>query len=74
MMPQSNKVARQLSSIPNTHRQGVLQAISDKTHATTAKIAHLQVKATRLAQLFDQAPEESPSRIDWVHRQLNTSP
>jgi hypothetical protein len=71
MQIQSNKMARQLSSNPLTHRLGVLQSISTKTHQTTSKIAHLQVKAKRLAGLFDEAPEDSASRIDWVHRQLN---
>lgn len=72
MMPKSNKVARQLSSMPNTHRQSTLSAISAKAHATTSEIKRLGVEANRLKELIDKAPKgDGLSRLDWIHQQLH---
>ncbi|MCC7522318.1 hypothetical protein IT407_00745 [Candidatus Uhrbacteria bacterium] len=71
MMPKSNKVARQLSSMPNTHRQSTLSAISAKAHAITSEIKHLGVEVDRLKNLMERAPKgDGLSRLDWIHRQI----
>lgn len=72
MKPQSNKAARQLSSMPNTHRQSTLSAISAKTHSVTSEIKRLGVEANRLKELIDKAPKgDGLSRLDWIHQQLH---
>jgi hypothetical protein len=70
MQPSSNNVARQLSSIPQTHRASTLQAISSKTHDIAAKIVHLKLEAEKAKNLFDQVPANVTSRLDWIHAQV----
>lgn len=69
-MAMSSNVSRQLSSVPQTHRQSVLQSISNKAHNDTSKIVHVQAKANKLQQLFTEAPKDVQSRIDWIHQRL----
>lgn len=71
MQAKSNKVARQLSSMPNTHREGTLSAISKKAHDLTAQIVHLKTESARLKDLVDGAPGNGISRLDWINKQLN---
>ena len=71
MQMKTNKVARQLSSMPVTHRQSTLSAISAKTHSLTAQITHLGVESARLKDLVDGAPGNGVSRLDWIHQQIN---
>lgn len=66
----SIRLTRQLSSLPQTHRTSTLQAISDKTHAITARIEYVKVEMNRLRNLAGSAPGTGQSRIDWIHRQL----
>ena len=70
MQPQSNKVARQLSSMPTTHRQSVLQAISSHVHKVTADIKHIQAEGQRLRGLIEECPEDVTSKLDWINARL----
>lgn len=69
----TNIKARQLSSVPNTHRQSTLNAISAKAHSIDARIEHLAVESKRLADLVKQAPGTGGSRLDWLAKQLNAN-
>jgi hypothetical protein len=71
MQPQSNKIARQLSSMPQTHRQSTLSAIAQKHHQLNAAVAMNFNKAEKLKALLDEAPAHAPSRLAWVQSQLN---
>lgn len=73
MKPQSNKLARQLSSKPAVHRTDTLTAISKKAHDITAQIQHLKVESARLKDLVDGAPGKGVSRLDWIHNQINNA-
>jgi hypothetical protein len=69
----TNTKARQLSSVPNTHRESTLNAISAKAHSIDARIEHLAVEGKRIADLIKQAPGHGSSRLDWLHKQLNAN-
>jgi hypothetical protein len=73
MLAKSNKVARQLSSTPQTHRTSTLAAISQKAHDVTARIEHLKIEVKRMKDLSAQAPGQGQSRIDWIHNQLQSN-
>ncbi len=73
MLAKSNKVARQLSSTPQTHRTSTLTAISQKADSITSRIEYLKVEINRLKDLTAKAPGEGQSRLDWIHRQLNSN-
>lgn len=73
MQPKSNPLARQLSSTPQTHRTSTLQAISDKVHATTARIEFLKAEGLRMNELLQNVPEDSGSRLAWLNSQLHQS-
>lgn len=73
MLAKSNKIARQLSSVPQTHRTSTLSAISQKTHDLTARIEHLKIEVKRIKDLSEKAPGAGQSRIDWIHSQLNAN-
>jgi len=73
MLAKSNKVARQLSSVPQTHRTSTLSAISQKAHDLTARIEHLKIDVKRMKDLSDKAPGQGQSRIDWIHNQLQAN-
>lgn len=73
MQAKSNKVARQLSSVPQTHRASTLSAISQKAHDVTARIEHLKIEVKRMKDLAEKAPGQGQSRIDWIHNQLQSN-
>ncbi|HVM91050.1 MAG TPA: hypothetical protein VMU11_04105 [Verrucomicrobiae bacterium] len=73
MKPTSNIKARQLSSIPTTHRESTLRAIGSKAHSIDSRIEHLAVEGRRIANLIKQAPGHGSSRLDWLHKQLNAN-
>ncbi len=70
MIPKVNLSARQLSSVPQTHRTATLRAIADKTHAMTEEIKILAAQGTRMGEILAQIPEDAGSRLDWLNRQL----
>lgn len=71
MQPRSNPVARQLSSMPQTHRASTLQAIAQKAHANNARIEFLKVEGQRVNDLLKHMPSDASSRLAWVNQQLN---
>ena len=73
MKAMSNIKARQLSSVPTTHRQSTLSAISAKAHSIDSRIEHLAVEGRRIANLVKHAPGDASSRLDWLHKQLNAN-
>jgi hypothetical protein len=73
MQVKSNKVARQLSSVPTTHRPQVLQAISDKVHSVTAEIKYLQAEGHKLRDLVRDCPDDVHSKLDWIQSRLSES-
>ena len=73
MLAKTNKVARQLTSMPQTHRTSTLAAISQKTHDLTARIVHLGVEIQRIKDVTANAPGQGQSRLDWIHRQLQAN-
>lgn len=73
MMPKSNPAARQLSSVPQTHRTATLRAIAQKAHDATARIQFLNTEAKRMQELLDRVPEDSDSRLAWINSQLHGS-
>jgi hypothetical protein len=73
MKAMSNIKARQLSSVPTTHRQSTLSAISAKAHSIDSRIEHLAVESKRLADLVKRAPGDGGSRLDWLAKQLNAN-
>jgi hypothetical protein len=73
MQAKSNKIARQLSSSPITHRASTLSAISQKAHDVTARIEHLKIEVKRMKDLAGKAPGQGQSRIDWIHNQLQSN-
>jgi hypothetical protein len=72
MRPSSNPVARQLSSVPQTHRTSTLQAIAQKTHATTSRIEFLKDEGRRMRELLKQVPDDTSSRLAWLNSQLQS--
>jgi len=68
----TNTKARQLSSVPNTHRQSTLNAISSKAHSIDSRIEHLAVEGRRMKELIAQAPGDATSKLDWLHKQLTS--
>jgi hypothetical protein len=70
MKPMTNTKARQLSSVPTTHRAATLNAISQKAHSIDARIEFLAVEGNRMKDLIKQAPGDASSRLDWLHKQL----
>lgn len=70
MMPSSNMKARQLSSVPMTHRQSVLSSISGHHHGENSKIVWLKNEANRLAREVQEVPEDTDSRLAWINSQL----
>ncbi len=70
MKPMTNAKARQLSSVPTTHRESTLRAIGQKAHDVTARIEFLSVEGKRMADLVKNAPGDASSRLDWLHKQL----
>lgn len=70
MQPKTNPIARQLSSVPRTHRQDTLNSISKKTHDVTARIEFLKVEGKKMQDLLQNVPDDSDSRLAWLHRQL----
>jgi hypothetical protein len=71
MKPMTNAKARQLSSVPTTHRAATLNAISQKAHSNDARIEFLMVEGQRLKEIVQNAPGAGQSRIDWIHKQLH---
>lgn len=61
---------RLLSSLPVMHRMTTLQAISDKTHAMTARIEFLKAKGVKIASLLGEMPQNASSRISWLNSKL----
>ena len=70
MKPLTNKLARQLSSSPLVHRDATLNAISSKAHRLASEIERIGDQGRRVRDLISQAPNNAPSRLDWVHQQL----
>ena len=70
MMPSSNMKARQLSSVPMTHRQSVLSSISGHHHGENSKIVWLKNESNRLAREVQDVPEDTGSRLAWINSQL----
>ena len=71
MIPQSNLAARQLSSIPQTHRTETLRAIAGKAHALSEKIQYLKTDGQRMSGMLQNVPENTGSRLAWLSAQLN---
>jgi hypothetical protein len=71
MMPSSNMKARQLSSVPATHRQSTLSSISGHHHGENSKIVWLKSDAARLASEVRDIPEDTDSRLAWINAQLH---
>ena len=70
-MPSSNMKARQLSSVPTTHRQSVLSSISGHHRGENEKIVWLKNEAARLASEVRDVPEDTDSRLAWINAQLH---
>ncbi|MFZ2803610.1 MAG: hypothetical protein WA001_00130 [Patescibacteria group bacterium] len=73
MMPKSNPAARQLSSVPQTHRASTLRAIAQKAHDVTARVQFLNTEGEKIRQLLENIPEDSDSRLAWLNSQLHGS-
>ena len=73
MIAKANKVARQLSSTPQTHSDTTLSAISKHNHDVSARIEYLKVEVKRMKDLVAAAPGQGQSRIDWIHNQLQSN-
>ena len=71
MQPKTNQLARQISSVPKTHRDDTLTAISKKTHAVTARIEFLKVEGQKMHDLLQGAPDDALSRLAWLNSQLH---
>ncbi len=71
ILPQSNLAARQLSSVPQTHRTETLRAIASKAHAIGERIQYLGTDAQRMSELLQNVPEDTSSRLTWLSAQLN---
>jgi hypothetical protein len=72
MIPKSNPIARQLSSVPQTHRTSTLQAISQSAHKTTARIEFLKIEGQKIQELVDKMPEDASSRLAWLSSNLQS--
>lgn len=70
MKPMTNAKARQLSSVPTTHRAATLNAIANKAHSIDSRIEFLAVEGKKMKDLIKQAPGNASSRLDWLHKQL----
>jgi len=73
MKAMSNIKARQLSSVPNTHRPETLSAIGGKAHRNDSRIEYLAVEGKRMKDLIAKAPGDASSRLDWLHKQLTSN-
>lgn len=64
-----------LSHTRLTHREQVLQAISDKHYSLNSRIDHSKATALRfrdsLQRFVENMPEDTESRLDWMQKQLN---
>lgn len=72
MMTNPGGSVRPLSSMPNTHRQSTLSAISTRIHDLTAQVQHVKIEGQRMRDLVKSAPGAGQSRLDWIHNQLNS--